>query len=85
MTHPDEQISAKYRKSMNDLAHALDEMFNGTAKGPDRKVMFTLLVGEFHTDGRVNYISNGQRSDIVLMLKELIARFEGQPETKGTA
>jgi hypothetical protein len=37
-------------------------------------------------DGRCNYISNGaDRRDIVLLMKEMIARFEGQPEVKGKA
>jgi len=84
--HPDDEISAKYRDEMNALAAALDASFNGTRKGKDRNVCFVLLVGEFgKMEGRVNYISNGQRSDIVTMLKEITARFEGQPELKGRA
>jgi hypothetical protein len=35
--------------------------------------------------GRVNYISNGGRADVVTMLKEITARFEGQAEAKGSA
>ena len=68
-------------------AQALDEYFNGSAKGPKRKVGFVLLVFPFGEDeGRCNYISNGaDRKDIVTMLKEQIKRFEGQPEASGTA
>jgi len=37
-------------------------------------------------DTRCNYISNGaDRKDVVVLMKEMIARFEGQPEMKGTA
>jgi hypothetical protein len=36
-------------------------------------------------DGRANYISNAKREDIVVLLKEQLARFQGQPEMKGTA
>ena len=85
MTHPDEKISERYRREMNDLAQALDKSFNGDRKGHDRNVCFTLLVTDFNKSGRVNYISNGERTDIVTMMKELIARFEGQPEQSGTA
>lgn len=85
MTHPDEEIIAAYRKKMQDLAAALDQLFNGPLKGKDRVVCFTLLVGEFNEAGRVNYISNGEREDIVNMMKEVIARFEGQPEMSGKA
>jgi hypothetical protein len=35
---------------------------------------------------RCNFISNGaDRKDIVVLFKEMIARFEGQPEMKGHA
>ena len=82
--HPDDQISAKYRREMNDLARALDDIFNGEAR--PKKVAFVLLVTEFdNMAGRVNYIANGNRKDITVMMKEVLARFEGQPEQKGQA
>jgi hypothetical protein len=78
-------IAKRYRRAMNSIATAIDETFNGT-KLP-KKVVFVMLIAEFGniTDGRVNYISNGDRRDIVVMLKEILARFEGQPEQQGTA
>lgn len=68
---------------MNDLARRLDAVFNGTAKGRDRKWGFVLLSFEFGNmeGGRINYISNGEREDIVIALKELLARFEGRVVT----
>lgn len=83
----DAPIEPQYRDTMNRVAGALDEAFNGVAKGQDRKVGFILLVFPFGAnDGRCNYVSNGaSREDIVIMLKEQIARFEGQPEMKGRA
>jgi hypothetical protein len=75
---------------MNALAGALDKMFNGDDK--PRKTGFVLMVFPFTqadgtgTDGRCNYISNGaNRADVVTLMKEMIARFEGQPEMKGKA
>lgn len=86
MTHPDEQIDTEYRKAMNDLARGLDRVFNDDKKGKDREVCFVLLTAPFNTSGgRVNYISNGKRPDIVTMLKEILARFEGQAEMQGRA
>jgi len=36
--------------------------------------------------GRVNFVSNGvDRADIVVLFKEMIARFEGQPDLEGHA
>jgi hypothetical protein len=86
--HPDEEIIAEYRKLMNDLATFLDDMFNGDSK--EKKNCFVLLVAPFGDigntdDGRVNYISNGERKTVVTMLKEITARFEGQAEVKGKA
>ena len=80
-------IEDKYREQMNRLAAAVDEYFNGTAKGSDRSVGFVMLVFEYgEKEGRCNFISNGaNRKDIVTLFKEMIARFEGQPEVKGRA
>lgn len=83
----DAPIEPAYRDHMNAVAKGLDAIFNGDTTGKDRKTGFVLLVFPFNShDGRCNYISNGaDRRDIVTMLKEQIARFEGQPEMKGRA
>lgn len=83
----DAPIDPKYRAKMNDLARSLDRQFNGAARGAARKVGFVLLVFEYNSeDGRCNYISNGaDRKEIVILMKEQIKRFEGQPETMGRA
>ncbi len=83
----DAPIENSYREKMQAIAQTLDEFLNGEAKGSDRKTGFVLLVFPFGAqDGRCNYISNGaDRRDIVTMMKEQIARFEGQPEMKGRA
>jgi hypothetical protein len=83
----DAPIEPQYIEQMNAVAHVLDEGFNGVKRGNDRKVGFVLMVFPFgdHT-GRCNYISNGaDRKDVVTLMKEMIARFEGQPEIKGHA
>lgn len=92
----DGPIQAELLKRMNETAAALDVMFNGAAHGPDRKVGFVLLVFPFTAEAdppdlrgdasRCNFISNGaDRRDVVVLFKEMIQRFEGQPELKGTA
>jgi len=88
MTHTlgDAPIDAKYRDQMNDLARFIDQIFNGNDKGEDRKVGFVLMTFPFGDgEGRVNYISNGERKDVVATMKQQIARFEGQPDVKGSA
>jgi hypothetical protein len=83
----DAPIEPEYLELMNATASALDEMFNGEARGAERKVGFVLLVFPFgEKEGRCNYISNGaDRRDIVTLFKEQIKRFEGQPDMKGHA
>jgi hypothetical protein len=71
-------ISAEYREMMNVLAEMIDTMFNGPGKPP--KVGFVLLTTKFGqtSGGRVNYIGNGSREDMIVMMKEYVARAEGR-------
>jgi hypothetical protein len=70
-------LSQEYRDTLNDLAKKLDRIFNGEDR--PRKVGFALLVFEFgrQENGRVNYISNANRADMLTAMKEYIARAEG--------
>lgn len=84
----DAPIQDEYRAAMNALASVIDTGLNGELRGIDRKVGFVLLTFPFGEaeNGRCNFISNGaDRKDVVALFKEMIARFEGQPEMKGTA
>ena len=84
----DGPIQQEYHATMNAVAAGLDKVFNGEAKGAARETGFVLLVfpfGDANT-GRCNFISNGaDRRDMVTLMKEMIARFEGQPEISGRA
>ena len=73
------------KREMQTLAQVLDDHFN--AERRPKTTGFVLLVMPFDAPvgGRVNYVSNTDRATTVIMLKELVARFEGQPEQKGTA
>lgn len=83
----DAPVEAEYHEKMVAIVQALDELLNGKIGGPDRKTGFVLMVFPFgDTSGRCNYMSNGaDRRDIVTLMKEMIARFEGQPEMEGKA
>jgi hypothetical protein len=82
----DAPIEPKHHRMMNTIAGVLDEAFNGDAKGKDREVGWCLMVFPFEGfAGRANYISNASRANVIILLKEQLARFEGQPEQKGTA
>lgn len=84
----DAPVEAEYHAKMTAIAATLDEFFNGTAKGDARPTGFVLLVFPFgdNPKSRCNFISNGaDRRDVVTLFKEMIARFEGQPEITGRA
>lgn len=84
-------IQAKHHKMMNDLAHELDDRFNPALPGlprGERQVGFFLAVFDFNTNGeggRFNYISNADRLDVRVLLREMSARFEGQAQLEGHA
>lgn len=82
----DAPIEPEFIEKMNALAHMLDEFFNGEAKGHARENGFILMTFKFgDQEGRCNYISNADRNNVITLLKEQLARFEGQPEIKGSA
>ena len=80
----DAPIQPEYIEQMNQLARVLDQRLNGLARGKARKTGFVLLVFPFDGhEGRCNYISSAEREDIIVLLKEQLARFHGMPESKG--
>ena len=78
---------------MQGLAKMVDRKLNGDGANDrlsdrsKRENGFVLLVFPFDmTEGaRTNYVSNGDRKDVLTALKEIVARFEGQPEVCGNA
>ena len=84
----DGPIQENYRAAMNAIAQGIDEVLNDGKTGAARDTGFVLLVYPFGeaVGGRCNFISNGaDRKDLVVLMKEMIARFEGQPEVSGNA
>jgi hypothetical protein len=81
----DAPIESAFYAEMQAVAAALDTTFNGDLKAPNKTTGFVLLVFPYgDRSGRANFISNGaDRRDIVTLFKEMVARFEGQPEMKG--
>jgi hypothetical protein len=83
----DAPIETRYQAKMRAVVQQLDMIFNGQIGGTGRHTGFVLLVFPFgEQEGRCNYISNGaNREDIVVLFKEQIKRFEGQPDVSGRA
>lgn len=77
------QIEELYYLQMNALAGFLDEHFNEDVKPPAvRTTGFVLMVFSFGDvkGGRMNYISNADRKDIITALREQLSYFEGMPD-----
>lgn len=84
----DGPVESQFRDIMVETLSVLDAALNGDLRGPDKKVGVVMLVFPYGeaASGRCNFVSNGaNREDIVVLFREMIARFEGQPEVKGTA
>jgi hypothetical protein len=81
----DQPIEARLRRTMNALAKGIDEILNGEGMPKDRKQNgFVLMIFPFDGfEGRCNYISNAERDDVIVLLREQLARFEA--ETGGHA
>ncbi|TPE49954.1 hypothetical protein [Amaricoccus solimangrovi] len=77
-------IQPEVSEDMNLLAAWIDYMLNGTlavaTEAP--RLGFVLLVAEFGKieDGRVNYISNGQREDMIALPREYLGSLEGRAQ-----
>jgi len=73
-------VDEEYKDMMEHLMMCIDKLVNGDAE--DKKVGFVLLMfpfGEAPPDrNTINYMSNAYRPDMIIALKELIARFEGR-------
>ncbi len=79
-------IAAEQIELMNRLARTLDELFNGENCRPeDKKVGFFLTTFNFGDAGRFNYISNADKLDVSVMLKDILARLEGRLMAEGRA
>ena len=70
---------------MQQIAGALDDVLNGS-KRPKQNGFVVLVFPLDGPDGaRTNYVSNCERKDIIVAMKEVIARFEGQSYQTGRA
>jgi hypothetical protein len=80
----DGPIEERYRLQMRAVAETIDEFLN-----PDgnRRCGFIVLMFDFGGEpgARCNYISNADRADVVTLLREQLARFEGMPTATGRA
>lgn len=80
----DGPVQSKYKEQMQALCEAIDSVFNGESL--PKKTGFVLMAFPMGEDirgtGRCNYMSNANREQIIVLLKEQLARFEGRLQDK---
>lgn len=74
MKEKEQPIEPKMKEIMNDIGRTLGRAI----KEVDGNYGFCLFVFEFGHGGRINYISNANREDMIATLKEFIAKAEGR-------
>lgn len=75
------------KEFMQGLARGIDTILNGDEAQSPTRMGFVLLTFPFDRmhGTRVNYVSNCDRDDILVALKEIQARFEGSSHQSGRA
>jgi hypothetical protein len=76
-------IEPQYAARMQAMGSVIDDFLNGP-KPAQRKNGFILMVFEMGDipHGRMNYLSNARREDVVTALKEQLSYFEGMPDSQ---
>lgn len=74
----EQPIQPQFAGVMNALAEGIDDGLNGLRR--PKTIGFALFVFEFGKTegGRVNYVSNAERSEMITAVKEWLARAEGR-------
>ena len=79
-------IDPEYVEVMTALARGIDRILNGESSNEPKQTGFILMVFPLNGhEGRCNYMSNGKREDVVVLLREQLNRFEGYAAQKGRA
>lgn len=72
-------IEPEYAEALVTLGTVIDTCLNpGIKNRSDKKHGFALLLFEFNTEGRTNFITNANQADMLTAMKEFIARAEGR-------
>ena len=83
----DAPVQADYQKMMTAIMQGIDELLNPDKETKGRATGILIMMFPYGDhSGRCNYMSNGaDRRGVVILMKEMIARFEGQPDVTGRA
>lgn len=71
------------RDGMQALGAGLDQILNGNQVPKPNGFVLLVFSEDAALGSRTNYVSNCPRADVIAALKEVLARFEGQPLQSG--
>lgn len=78
-------IEAEYKEVMKELARAIDTFLNGdSGQKKNGFILMCFKTGQI-VGGRMNYLSNCRRADVITALKEQVAYFEGTREAEDSS
>ena len=69
-----DKIEDQWYAILNGLAEGIDKILNPPPA--PKSVVFVLLVAEVSEKPKCNYISNGNRHEMIGLMKEVLPRFE---------
>lgn len=69
-------VEVHHLEKMKEMGRRIDEDLNGGVR--PRKVGFVLLMFDMGRKGRMNYLSNTNREDMLKGLKELVKNMEAE-------
>jgi hypothetical protein len=75
----EEPVEAHLARELNALGHVTKEWIEESF-GKD-KIGFVILMFQFGEGGRMNYLSNARREDIIKALEELLENFKASQKT----
>jgi hypothetical protein len=74
----DAPVDPKYRAQLTAVARTIDEFLNGAER--PKRIGFAVIMFELGAieGGRINYMSNAERADMLTAVREWLARAEGR-------
>lgn len=75
-----DRIEEQWYAILNGLAEGIDSILNPPPA--PKSTVFVLLVAEVGENTKCNYISNGDRREMLAMMKDVLPRFESLLDPK---
>lgn len=78
MIEKEQPVQPELRELMNEIGHIIGGALKEHTRKEKERYGFCLLMFALEAPGRMNYIANVNRGDMLAAMKEFIARNEGR-------